>query len=505
MLLFTGALTSKPYAFTSRPWELRSVQSVDILDGVGSNIRIDFKESEIVRVLPRNNSDINENWISDKIRFFYDGLKRQRLNNPYTKVNGELKPFKWSKTLSKISSLLKVYSFEYGPSKIGVISGASLDTESLYAVKDLASNYGFLNLGLDSNLKVKLDSPVDYQFQNKFKDLEAVDYCLLIGTNPRFEASLLNLRLRKIFKRRNLSVGSVGGTFNTIFPIDYLSLSSTSLISIAEGKHPVCKELTKAKNPIIIYGSKILGRVDGACIQNVFKLISSSFCTLFKKNFKYNLLHTDSNLVGGFELGLEPFKADDLKNLKIIYSIGVDNPTVLEEFKKLTFSTVLLLQSCTGNRTTNFADIVLPSTSFVEHSGVYYNMEGRPQKTQRAFVGPNLARDNWKIIRVVYQILNKSSLYNTKAQLSTLISKILPSYYFADSWFVKSTSTLSMGYTLGQLYPEKLIKSSFKLFIEDFFMTNDLCQSSKVMAKASESLRSYSTNYKFLDNISRRN
>jgi predicted molibdopterin-dependent oxidoreductase YjgC len=204
-------------------------------------------------------------------------------------------------------------------------------------------------------------------------------------------------------------------------------------------------------------------------------------------------------------LGLKPFKADDLENLKFIYSIGVDNPTVLEEFKKLTSSTVLLLQSCTGNRTTNFADIVLPSTSFVEHSGVYYNMEGRPQKTQRAFVGPNLARDNWKIIRVVYQILNKSSLYNTKAQLSTLISKILPSYYFADSWFVKSTCTLSMGYTFGQLYPEKLIKSSFKLFIEDFFMTNDLCQSSKVMAKASESLRSYSTNYKFLDHISRRN
>ena len=148
MLLLTGALTSKPYAFTSRPWELRSVQSIDILDGIGSNIRVDFKESEVLRILPRRNPDINENWISDKIRFFYDGLKRQRLTSPYIKVEGELRAVKWKKAISNFSSLLKVYSFEYGPSSIGILGSSSLDLESLYSIRSLSANFGFSFLGV---------------------------------------------------------------------------------------------------------------------------------------------------------------------------------------------------------------------------------------------------------------------------------------------------------------------------------------------------------------------
>jgi NADH dehydrogenase/NADH:ubiquinone oxidoreductase subunit G len=201
MLLYTGALTSKPYAFTARPWELRSVQSVDILDGVGSNIRVDFKETEILRILPRRNLEINESWISDKARFFYDGLKRQRLNSPYMKIDGELKKVKWSKVLKNLTSVLKVYSFEFGHSKIGILCGASCDTETLFTVKDLALSFGFSNLGVDRELKVSTDDPSNYLYKGEFKDLEKTDLCLFVGTNPRFEASTLNLRFRKLFRR----------------------------------------------------------------------------------------------------------------------------------------------------------------------------------------------------------------------------------------------------------------------------------------------------------------
>ena len=214
MLLLTGALTSKPHAFTSRPWELRSVQSIDILDGIGSNIRVDFKETEVVRILPRRNPDINENWISDKIRFFYDGLKRQRLVSPYIKINGELKALKWKKAISKFSSLLKVFSFEYGSSKIGIVASSSLDLETLYALRDFSNNYGFSFLGLDKALKLDFDNPQNYKFQTSISNLEKTDFGLFLGTNPRFEASTLNLRFRKIFRKGNTSFVSVGSSFD---------------------------------------------------------------------------------------------------------------------------------------------------------------------------------------------------------------------------------------------------------------------------------------------------
>lgn len=502
MLLLTGALTSKPYAFTSRPWELRSVQSIDIFDGVGSNIRVDFKESEIVRILPRKNSNINENWISDKIRFFYDGLKRQRINNPYIKVKGELKPLKWEKTFKKLRAVLKVFSFEYGSSSVGVLSGSSIDTETLYTVRNLALSYGFFNLGLDQKLRTDVDNPQNYKFQIQFKDLENVDYCLLLGTNPRFEASTLNLRLRKIFKRGNISLGSVGDSFNTTFPIDFLSLSSSTLASIAEGRHPVCKLIAKAKKPAIILGSGVLFRNDSIAILNMLKYLSSCFSTIFQTQLNFNVLQIASNTVGGLELGIKPFKRDDLKQVKFLYTVGVDNSEILRELKTISNSSIIVYQNCLGNRYTNLADFVLPSTSFIENNGVYYNTEGRPQRTQRAFVGPNLCRDNWKIVTVLHQTLSKSIFYSTRAQLNTVISRILPSFYFADSWFIKTESTLSSSFSFGNIYAERFFKTPLKLLIEDFFMTHGFCQASKVMAKASNTLRSYSTNYKFLDSFS---
>lgn len=495
MLILTGALTSKPYAFTSRPWELRSVQSIDVLDGLGSNIRIDFKESEIVRILPRRNPSLNENWISDKIRFFYDGLKRQRLSTPYEKKNSELKSIKWSKTFSKLSSLLKVYSFEYGSSKIGFLCGSSLDTETLFSVRDFVLNYGFSFLGVDSTTHINLDNPKTYKFQNQLKDFENVDYCLLLGTNPRFEASILNLRFRKIFRRGTLQVLSVGGNFSSTFPIEFLGLSSQTLIQVVEGKHPVCKTLAKAKNPAVVFGIKLLERNDAMGLQNLLEILNLNFFKIFSKVLTINLLHTNSNTVGGFELGLPSFKVDNLKDLKLVYAIGVENKKFYNAIKEKFSTSVFILQNTNGDSFTNLADMVLPSTTFVEHSGIYYNTEGRPQKTQRALIGPNLSRDNWKIIRAIFESLSKTTFYSTRAQVVRELTKILPSSYYSNSW---SGHTIPSSFLLDFSTYHRVLKSSFKLSVEDFYMTHSLCQSSRTMAKASELLRSYWTNYKFL-------
>lgn len=500
MLLLTGALTSKPYAFTSRPWELRSVQSIDILDGLGSNIRIDFKESEIVRILPRRNFEINENWISDKIRFFYDGLKRQRITTPYTKIKGELKPIKWSKALNKVSSLLKVCSFEYGTSRIGFVSGSTLDLETLFTIRHLTSNYNFSYLGTDAGFSVNLDDPKNYKFQNTLNDFENIDYCLFIGTNPRFEASLLNVRLRKVFRRGNLSFASVGSNFNTTFPIDFLGLSSEILVSIVEGTHPLCKVLAKAKNPVIVYGSKLLERQDSSGIFSLFNSLNKSYTRVYDKSLFINVLSSEANSVGSSELGICSAKKDSLKNFKLVYAVGIENQKFFKEIKKLSPNSFFVLQSSHGNSNTNLADVVLSSTTFAENSGIYYNVEGRPQKTQRAFIGPNLSRDNWKIISILFQTLGKFCGYSTKSQIVTELSRILPSAYYSNTWFTVKTKNLSL--TFGEPQKERILKTSFKLFLEDFYMTHILCQSSKVMAKASESLRSYSNNYKSLANIS---
>lgn len=499
MLLLTGALTSKPYAFTSRPWELRSVQSIDVLDGIGSNIRLDFKESEVLRVLPRRNLEINENWISDKIRFFYDGLKRQRLTSPYIKINGELKVEKWKKVISKFSSLLKVYSFEYGPSSVGLLGSSSLDLESLYSIRSLSSHFGFSFLGIDKNFKIDIDNSKNYKFQNRISDFEKTDFCLFVGTNPRFEASSLNLRLRKIFRRGATSFASIGGNYATTFPIDFLSLTSKALVAITQGKHPICKSLAKAKKPTIIYGSKLLERSDQAGLCSLLKAISASYFNVFSRNLTLNLLHTTSNSVGAFELGIKSFTESDLSKIKVLYTIGLENSSFLEKSLKKARIPAVVRQSSHGDQVTKNACIILPSYTFVEKTGIFYNTEGRPQKTQRALVGPNLSRDDWKILRVLFSALEKQSSYNTKSQLITEISKILPSAFFANMWFTNTPNTV---FNFGSIHVEKIYNSSFKLFIEDFYMTSILCLSSKIMAKASELLRSYMNNYRFLNWIS---
>jgi NADH dehydrogenase/NADH:ubiquinone oxidoreductase subunit G len=496
MFFLTGALTSKPYAFTSRPWELRSVNSIDVLDGIGSNIRIDFKEAEIVRILPSRKPDINESWISDKIRFFYDGLKRQRLQLPFLKECQNLKKAKWDQALSRFSSLLKVYSYEYGSSKIGLVLGSNLDCETYYSARKFASNFNFSLLGIDKLCKINKDDSKNYKFQSKLKDFDKMDYCLILNTNPRFEASMLNLRLRKNVKRGTLQVAAIGGNFDPTYMVEFYGFSSKILLDLAEGKHKLCKSLAKASTPTILYGWKLLERADSVALTSILQSIRFLFSDVFGKELFLNSLSTDSNSVGAFELGLSGLNKDKLAQMKVVYAINLDKKNLLLNGKGDV--EVCAFQTSHGNDESSKADFLFPSLAFTEKAGVYYNTEGRPQKTQKALSGPNLSKDDWKILNVLFQYLNKSALYGTKSSIDYKMSKLLPSSFFANSWFSRNVQVLAKSFQFGKQRSGKILISSFKLFLEDFFMSTALCQSSKVMAKASDFLRLSAEHYKFL-------
>lgn len=485
-----GALTSKPYAFTARPWELRSAQAIDWLDGVGSNIRVDFKETEIVRVLPRKNPEVNENWISDKIRFFYDALHRQRLKTPYLKKNGNLEKAKWAKTLHTLASVLRVYSYEYGNSSIGFLTGASVDSETFLATREFVNAFGFSNLGMDQDLNVNLDNPTQYRWNGQFQDLETADFCLFIGTNPRYEASILNLRLRKIFRRGTIEFASIGANFSTTFPVQHLGLTSKILVSLVEGTHSLCKKLARAKNPVIICGSNLLKRHDSIGLISALKSLSGS---VLHENVLH-VLHHDVNSVGGFEIGFPGIKKEELKRAKLIYCIQTNT----EIGHSIAPNSVIVLQHSHGNQFTKNADFVLPSPTFVEKTGTYFNTEARPQKSYGVFAPSSLVREDWKILQALSCHLNKTLSFGTKVSLLSNLSKILPSSFYPFVWLSWNEKASSSCFSFGPNQKDKILKSSFNLPVEDFYMTPRICRFSKVMAKASEALRVSSTNYRFL-------
>jgi NADH dehydrogenase/NADH:ubiquinone oxidoreductase subunit G len=243
-------------------------------------------------------------------------------------------------------------------------------------------------------------------------------------------------------------------------------------------------------------------RSDAEGLQNLFRVLNASLFSTLGKTVVANPLHTNSNIVGGLELGFKTFSEEMLRDLNILYCISLENKDLLRKIEKKVSLPILIFQDSHGSTTTNSADFVLPSTTFVEKNSVYYNMEGRPQKTQRALVGPNLARDDWRILRVLFSYMKKTTLYGTQAQLITEASKILPSFYFANSWFSKRNNSVASCLPTNLVRKEKIYVSYFKLPIEDFYMTNRICQSSRIMAKASQYLRSYFHNYKFLTYVS---
>ena len=411
-----GALTSKPYAFVARPWELKKTDSVDVLDAVGAAIRVDARGPEVLRVLPRLNEDVNEEWLADKSRFSIDGLKRRRLDSCWVRRDGRMVKASWDEAFAAIAAKLKGVAAD----RIGAIAGDLADAESMLALKDLMAALGSQNIdcrqdGSDTDVS-RRDF---YTFNTSIAGIEEADAILLVGTNPRTEAPLINARIRKQWVATGLKVASIGPNADLTYPVTNLGNAPALL----DGSNPFAATLKAAKNPMLIVGQGALARPDGAAILAACWKLAAETGMLAAEWHGFNVLHHAAARVGGLDLGFLPGKTG--KNLSAMLGGGVDVLWLLgaDEFDtaKIGASTFVIYQGHHGDRGAARADVILPGAAYTEKNGTYVNTEGRVQRGQMAIYPPGDARHDWTILRAFSAIIGKTLPYN---DLETLRARL---------------------------------------------------------------------------------
>lgn len=457
-----GALTSKPYTFIARPWELKSIESIDTCDGLGSNIRIDVRGYEIMRVLPRLNEHINEEWVSDKTRFAFDGLKRQRLYEPLQKQNGEFKLVTWQEALNfityKLTSITKPY-------KIAANIGGQADFESMVYLKNLIEKKQGVFLNDEKTGINQLDFSFSYLFNTTINKLEESDACLILGANPRLEGSIINLRLRKKYVAGNFKVASFGSFLDLTFPVYNLGTTLLYFIKFVEGKHPFCEHFVKAKNPILIIGKSFL-QTFGEKQSWLFLRFLCKNTNLVSNNWVgLNFLNEKASDTGKFELGIQT-QIPKFFDIDFLYCLGESS---IKRFSKNTF---IVYQGHQGNSTASSADLILPSASFVEKSVFFINIEGRYQKTKSVLLPLGNSKEDQNILRVLIEKLNwKLGLQNFKIVALKKDVSLLSRQMF----LIRSKIVLKNTYI-----------PSAK--IDDFYRTDNISKVSIIMAKCSKTL-----------------
>lgn len=487
-----GALTSKPYAFMSRPWELRSTNSIDISDGVGSNIRVDSRGTEILRILPRFNEAINEEWISDKARFSYDGLRLQRIESPYVRKDGQLVPAHWAEAFELISKKLhRVLSNTSSKPRILGLVGESIDLESAWLLKRW-----FQLLGANFDLKTSLDNevncnlPVNYLQNTSIASIENSDLCLLVGVDPRYEASLLNVRLRKRYLEGGFTVASVGSPLNLTFPCQQLGLNKKTFIDICEGYHLFSKQLAMAENPMIIIGSALFSsKKENNLVYNLLNVLKQNIPNLTSDNWNgINYLNLEANSVGVFDLGVSSENLNSDYDLAFLLASDLNST-------KLNKNTFVIYQGSHGDISANIADVILPGATFVEKPSIFTNIEGHSQTANKVINPPGLARADWKVLTELTRYSIRTCLINKKAisQGSQKLSntekmvKLVPSISssFNTDYYYRNESHKFLDSKLSNTKFSKLEKLPFNKSIHNFYITNSITRASITMAKCS--------------------
>ncbi|MGD9744566.1 MAG: molybdopterin-dependent oxidoreductase, partial [Dongiaceae bacterium] len=474
-----GALLSKPYAFSARPWELVKTESIDVLDAVGSAIRVDSRGREVMRVLPRLNDEINEEWIADKTRFACDGLKRQRLDRPYVRVDGKLQPASWPEAFDAIASRLHGVA----GNRIAAIAGDLADLESMLALKELATGLGSANLECrQDGAAIDATTRAGYIFNTTIQGIERADLCLLIGTNPRWEAPLINARLRKRFVTGGLRVAAVGGTPDLTFPVEALGGGPDTLREIAEGRHPFAERLKAAKNPMLILGQGAIARTDGAAVLALARQIADS-CGLIREGWNgFNLLHRAAARVGGLDLGFLPgaggrdlkaiLEAAEQGAIDVVYLLGADEFPVSRLGKAFA-----IYQGHHGDAGAHRADVILPGAAYTEKNGTYVNTEGRVQQAKRAIFPPGEAREDWAILRALSERLGKPLPYDSLEQLRKRLFELKPHFAILDDLQPAAWGAFGKAGAIDA--------APFRLPIENYYMTDPISRASETMAACS--------------------
>lgn len=472
-----GALTSKPYAFKARSWELEKTESIDVLDAVGSNIRIDSRGNEVMRILPRLNEDINEEWISDKTRFACDGLLKQRLDVPYVKKDGKLVKSSWNEAYSAIAN--KINSIK--AKEIAAIAGDLADVESMLCLKELWHKLGSDRLDCrQHNEKLSAKNRADYIFNTSIASVEEADLCLIIGSNPRKEAAILNARLRKAAAFNKLKIFLVGSKVDLTYEYDYLGNDLQILQDILLGTHPIIKNIQSAKKPMLILGNQVISLADGAEFIKLSKLIADKYNFIQENWNGFNVLQRSAAIVGGLDIGFIPanedYNVDSILNeveegkIKLVYLLGADEIDVA----KLKNSFVIY-QGHHGDKGAHIADVILPGAAYTEKNATYVNLEGRPQHTYQAVAAPGLARVDWQIICDLATSLNHSLGFSNLNEVRSKMVEAAP--HLADIGQL-SKSVWNLG--------NKEFNCNTKVISyndSNYYLTDPICRASVTMAK----------------------
>lgn len=475
-----GALTSKPYAFRARPWELKRTETIDVLDAVGSNIRVDTRGIEVMRVLPRLNDDVNEEWISDKTRFACDGLKTQRLTTPLIRNGDKFETATWDEALSTIAAAYSKINPQNGELK--GIAGALVDAESLVSLKDLVNKLGSENVTTDVKQSVNahgFDIRSNYIFNSTIDGIEDADQILLVGTNPRFEAAVLNTRIRKVWLRSNLEISSVGQDFNSTFDVTNLGEDAKALESALQGS--VGEKLGQAKKPLIIVGSGVAESKDSEAIYKLVGEFASKHENFNSGEWNgVNLLHREASRVAALDLGFNTLVEDSTK-AKFIYLLGADEITN----KDIPKDAFVVYQGHHGDLGASFADVILPGSAYTEKSGTYVNTEGRVQATRAATNPPGVAREDWKIIRALSEYLNAKLPYDDIYSVRLRLGEIAPHLVRHDVIEPVSQEIAKIGFNdlVNKNKSATIFGEPLKNPIDNFYFTDVISRSSPTMAK----------------------
>jgi len=475
-----GALTSKPYAFTARSWELEKTESIDVLDAVGSAIRIDSRGGEVMRILPRLNEDVNEEWINDKTRHACDGLRRQRLDQPYVRKDGKLRAATWDEAFGAIAAKLNGLP----PKAVAAIAGDLADCEAMLALKDLMAAIGSPHLDCRQNgAAVVPGAPASYRFNTTIAGIEDADACLLIGTDPRWEAALVNARLRKRHLMGGFAIAAIGPARDLTFPVEALGDGPEVLQAIASGQHAFAKTLSAAERPMLIVGEGALTRADGAAILAAAHQIAETTGMQREGWNGFNLLSLAASRVGGLDLGFVPGEGGlDVAGIcesaakgdvQAIYLLGAD-----EIDMGGLGNAFVVYQGHHGDAGAHRADVVLPGAAYTEKDATYVNLEGRVQRTRRAVFPPGDAREDWTILRALSAVLGKTLPYDNLAQIRESLTKA--NAVFATQGVVESAPWGKFG-TAG-----KLSDAPFVYPMANFYMTDPISRVSPTMAACTE-------------------
>jgi NADH-quinone oxidoreductase subunit G len=472
-----GALTSKPYAFAARAWELKKTETIDVMDAVGSNIRVDARGNEVMRVLPRLNEDVNEEWISDKSRFACDGLRRQRLDKPYIRDSeGKLKPASWDEAFALIAKKADGIAGD----RIAAIAGDMCDVESMFALKALMDSLGSQNLDCrQDSAAVNSDARAGYLFNTGIANTEDADVCLLIGTNPRIEAPLVNSRLRKGWLAGGLRIGVVGPKTDLTYDYDHLGAGPQTLQEIADGTHPFAEVLESATRPMLIIGMGALTRDDGAAVLAAGRAIADKYGLVSEDWNGFNVLNTAAARVGALDIGFTPgssgrdvegvLNGADSGDIEMVYLLGADELDV-NRLK----NAFVVYQGHHGDAGAHAADVILPGAAYTEKDGIYVNLEGRVQMGRRAVFPPGDAKEDWSIVRALSEKLGKTLPFDSLAALRQKIHTEHSHFTQVDS--CAPTSWEAFG------TPGEMTAAPFSASVENFYMTDPISRASETMA-----------------------